>query len=40
MSEMRAQSNCTWGVGFSGGDTREHLARSMTAWRKLSENLK
>jgi sugar phosphate isomerase/epimerase len=23
-----------------GGDTREHLARSMTAWRKLSENLK
>ena len=23
-----------------GGDTREHLARSMTAWQKLSENLK
>lgn len=23
-----------------GGDTRDHLARSMTAWRKLSENLK
>jgi sugar phosphate isomerase/epimerase len=23
-----------------GGDTREHLARSMDAWRKLSENLK
>lgn len=23
-----------------GGDTREHLARSMAAWRKLSENLK
>jgi sugar phosphate isomerase/epimerase len=23
-----------------GGDAREHLARSMTAWRKLSENLK
>ena len=23
-----------------GGDTREHLARSMTAWRKLRENLK
>ncbi|MGA2035724.1 MAG: TIM barrel protein [Thermoguttaceae bacterium] len=22
-----------------GGDAREHLARSMTAWRKLSENL-
>ena len=22
-----------------GGDTREHLARSMAAWRKLSENL-
>lgn len=23
-----------------GGDARDHLARSMTAWRKLSENLK
>ena len=23
-----------------GGDTREHLARSMAAWRKLSENLR
>jgi sugar phosphate isomerase/epimerase len=23
-----------------GGDTREHLARSMSAWRKLSSNLK
>lgn len=23
-----------------GGDTREHLARSMAAWKKLSENLK
>ena len=23
-----------------GGDTREHLARSMAAWQKLSENLK
>jgi len=23
-----------------GGDAREHLARSMVAWRKLSENLK
>jgi hypothetical protein len=23
-----------------GGDTREHLARSMDAWRKLSGNLK
>jgi sugar phosphate isomerase/epimerase len=23
-----------------GGDTREHLARSMIAWRKLSENLR
>jgi sugar phosphate isomerase/epimerase len=23
-----------------GGDAREHLARSMAAWRKLSENLK
>ena len=23
-----------------GGDVREHLARSMTAWQKLSENLK
>ena len=23
-----------------GGDAREHLARSMTAWRKLSQNLK
>lgn len=23
-----------------GGDAREHLARSITAWRKLSENLK
>lgn len=23
-----------------GGDAREHLARSMTAWQKLSENLK
>jgi sugar phosphate isomerase/epimerase len=23
-----------------GGDIREHLARSMDAWRKLSENLK
>jgi sugar phosphate isomerase/epimerase len=23
-----------------GGDTREHLARSMTAWRQLSANLK
>lgn len=23
-----------------GGDTREHLARSIAAWRKLSENLK
>jgi sugar phosphate isomerase/epimerase len=23
-----------------GGDTREHLARSMEAWRELSKNLK
>ena len=23
-----------------GGDTREHLERSMTAWHKLSENFK